>query len=99
MAINRDSNVYTIVFATVMVVMVGGLLAFIASSLKPIQKANTTNEKMQNILQAIGLEEMRELQRDDAGAKFNDYVKRRVTINYKGEILSDKSSADAINAN
>ncbi len=96
MAINRDSNVYTIVFATVMVVLVGGLLAFIASSLKPLQKANTTNEKMQNILQAIGLEEMRELQRDEAGAKFNDYVKRRITINYKGEILSDKTSEDVI---
>ncbi|MEJ6735977.1 MAG: NADH:ubiquinone reductase (Na(+)-transporting) subunit C [Flavobacteriales bacterium] len=96
MAINRDSNVYTIVFATIMVVIVGGLLAFIASSLKPLQKANTTNEKMQNILQAIGLEEMRELERDEAGVKFNDYVKRRITINYKGEILSDKTAADAI---
>ena len=96
MAINRDSNVYTIVFATIMVVIVGGLLAFIASSLKPIQKANTTNEKMQNILQAIGLEEMRELQRDEAGTIFNDYVKRRITINFKGEILSDKTAADAI---
>ena len=96
MAINRDSNVYTIVFATIMVVIVGGLLAFIASSLKPLQKANTTNEKMQNILQAIGLEEMRELERDQAGVKFNDYVKRRITINYKGEILSDKSATDAI---
>lgn len=96
MAINRDSNVYTIVFATIMVVIVGGLLAFIASSLKPIQKANTTNEKMQNILQAIGLEEMRELQRNEAGAMFSDYVKRRITINYKGDILSDKSATDAI---
>ena len=96
MAINRDNNVYTIVFATVMVVIVGGLLAFIASSLRPLQKANETNEKMQNILQAIGLEEMRDLQRDEAGAIFNDYVKRRITINYKGEILSDKTAADAI---
>jgi len=96
MAINRDSNVYTIVFATIMVVLVGGLLAFIASSLKPLQKANTTNEKMQNILQAIGLDEMRDLQRDEAGAIFNDFVKRRITINYKGEILSDKKASDAI---
>ena len=51
---------------------------------------------MQNILQSIGLEEMRELQRDEAGAIFNDFVKRRITINYKGEILSDKTAADAI---
>ena len=96
MAINRDSNVYTIVFATIMVVIVGGLLAFIASSLKPTQQANIKNEKMQNILQAIGLDEMKELQRSEAGAIFNDYVKRRITINYKGEILSDKTAEDAI---
>ncbi|MBT6440443.1 MAG: Na(+)-translocating NADH-quinone reductase subunit C, partial [Flavobacteriales bacterium] len=54
MAINRDSNVYTLSFAAIMVVLVGGLLAFVSLSLKPIQKANQTNEKMQNILQAIG---------------------------------------------
>jgi len=96
MAINRDSNVYTIVFATIMVVIVGGLLAFIASSLKPTQQANIKNEKMQNILQAIGLDEMKELQRNDAGAKFNDFVKRRITINYNGEIVSDKTADDAI---
>lgn len=96
MAINRDSNVYTIVFATIMVVIVGGLLAFIASSLKPTQQTNIKNEKMQNILQAIGLDEMKELQRSEAGAIFNDYVKRRITINYKGEILSDKTAEDEI---
>jgi len=96
MTIDRDSNVYTIFFAAVMVVLVGGLLAFIASSLKPLQKSNETNEKMQNILQAIGLEEMRELQRDEAGTIFKDFVKRRITINYKGEILSDKNATDAI---
>ncbi|NQX98587.1 MAG: FMN-binding protein, partial [Flavobacteriales bacterium] len=96
MAINRDSNGYTILFATIMVIIVGGLLAFIASSLKPLQKANTTNEKMQNILQAIGLDEMRELQRDEAGKIFNDFVKRRITISYSGEIVSDKTAEDAI---
>jgi len=97
MAVDRDSNGYTVLFATIMVIVVGGLLAFISDSLKPIQKANTTNEKMQNILQAIGLDEMRDLQRNDAGPIFNDYIKRRITINYKGEILSDKSAKDEIN--
>lgn len=96
MAINRDSNIYTIVFATIMVIVVGGLLAFISLSLKPLQKENVTNEKMQNILQAIGLEEMKTLQRSEAGEKFNDYVKRRITINYNGDIISDKTAADPI---
>ena len=92
MAINRDSNVYTIVFATVMVVVVGGFLAFLSMSLKPQQKANVTNEKMQNILQAIGIEETNGVARDKAGEIFNDFVKRRITINFNGEILSDKTS-------
>ena len=96
MAINRDSNVYTIVFATVMVVVVGGLLAFVSLSLKPLQQANVKNEKMQNILQAIGLEELNTLTREESGAKFNTFITRRITISYNGEILSDKTSADVI---
>jgi Na+-transporting NADH:ubiquinone oxidoreductase subunit C len=56
MALDKDSNVYTIAFATIMVVIVGGLLAFISMSLKPMQQANVKNEKMQNILQSIGIE-------------------------------------------
>ncbi|MGB0881801.1 MAG: NADH:ubiquinone reductase (Na(+)-transporting) subunit C [Vicingaceae bacterium] len=96
MAINRDSNVYTIVFATIMVVIVGGLLAFIASSLKPMQQANVKNEKMQNILQSIGIEETDGVTREEAGAKFNEFIVRRITINYDGEILSDKTAEDAI---
>ncbi len=96
MAINRDSNVYTIIFATIMVVVVGGVLAFLSMSLKPKQQANVTNEKMQNILQSIGIEETNSVTREQAGEMFNQFVKRRITINYKGEIVSDKTSDDAI---
>ena len=97
MAINRDSNLYTLSFAAIMVVLVGGLLAFVSLSLNPIQKANQTNEKMQNILQAIGIEETATVSRDEAGAKFNNYVKRRITIDFNGNVLSDLEPSDAIN--
>jgi|GEM_PF-13254 len=96
MAINRDSNVYTIVFATIMVIVVGGILAFLSMSLKPKQQANVTNEKMQNILQAIGIEETNGVTREEAGELFNKFITRRITINYKGEIVSDKTAEDAI---
>ncbi|MCO6499079.1 MAG: NADH:ubiquinone reductase (Na(+)-transporting) subunit C [Vicingus serpentipes] len=98
MALNKDSNVYTIAFATIMVVIVGGLLAFVSMSLKPMQQANVKNEKMQNILQAIGIEETNGVTREEAGAKFNKFITRRVTINYKGEIVSDKTANDKIDA-
>ncbi len=96
MAIDKDSNVYTVTFATIMVVIVGGLLAFVSMSLKPMQQANVKNEKMQNILQSIGIEDTDGVSRDEAGEKFNEFITRRITINYKGDIISDKTAADVI---
>ena len=96
MALDKDGNVYTIAFATIMVVIVGGLLAFVSMSLKPMQQANVKNEKMQNILQSIGIEETDGVSREEAGAKFNEFITRRITINYNGEVLSDKSATDEI---
>ena len=40
MAINKNSNGYTFLFAIVMVVLVGAILASLSLSLKPMQKAN-----------------------------------------------------------
>ncbi|WP_109299811.1 Na(+)-translocating NADH-quinone reductase subunit C [Aquimarina sp. AU474] len=55
MAINTDKNSYTIIFAIAMVVVVGSLLAFTASSLKGRIDANKRTEKQQNILFAMGV--------------------------------------------
>nr|WP_321222113.1 Na(+)-translocating NADH-quinone reductase subunit C [uncultured Psychroserpens sp.] len=52
-----DKNVYTIIFAIVMVVVVGSLLAFTASKLKPAITENERIEKQQNILYALGVNE------------------------------------------
>ena len=95
---NKEGNAYTMTFAIIMVVVVGGLLAFIASSLKPIQQANVKNEKMQNILQAIGLEETNGVSRDDAGKIFNDYITKRIILDYDGNIISELSNEDEIMA-
>ena len=55
MAINTDKNSYTILFAIIMVVVVGSLSAFTASSLKPQFVENMRMEKQQNILYAMGV--------------------------------------------
>lgn len=86
MALNTDSNGYTIGFAAGMVVVVGALLAFVAMSLKPAQKANVENEKKQFILNAINIP----VDRAQAGAKFGDYVKKRVVLDYNGNVISEK---------
>ena len=57
MANNTDKNSYTVLFATGMVLVVGALLAFLASSLKEKIAENKRIEKQQNILYAMGVNE------------------------------------------
>ena len=84
MAINKDSNTYTIGFAIILVVLVGGLLAMIANGLKPIQDENLVNEKKQNILNCLPGNKL--ISRDEAGSLFSEFVKQRLILDYNGEI-------------
>jgi len=58
MSKKTDSNSYTMIFAVGMVLVVGSLLAFLASSLKPNIDENKRIEKQQNILYAMGVTRM-----------------------------------------
>ena len=64
MAINKNSNLYIITYTVVMVVIVGALLAFLATSLKGKQDANVLNEQKVSIMRAFG----------EAEANFDDVV-------------------------
>jgi len=78
MAINTDKNSYTILFAVAMVVVVGSLLAFTASSLKERISANKRTEKQQNILFAMGISDSEDsnefVPAEQAEELFNKYV-------------------------
>lgn len=77
---DRNSNLYTFIFAIVMVIVVASALAFTATTLKPLQAENVRKEKMQNILSTIGVN----VSRDEAGNLFTDYVKQEVALNADG---------------
>ena len=51
--LNTNSNVYTIVYALILTVLVAVLLTVAAVGLAPQQKANSDNEKKQQILSAV----------------------------------------------
>lgn len=53
---NTNSNTYTIIYASVMVVIVAFLLAFISSSLKPMQDANVERDTKNQILTALNVQ-------------------------------------------
>ncbi len=79
---DRNSNLYTFIFAIVMVIVVAAALAFTATSLKPLQAENVRKEKMQNILSTIGVD----VSRDEAAKSFDQYVKERLALNSDGTV-------------
>ncbi len=56
MKLNTNSNVYTIVYAAVMVIIVAFLLAAVSSSLKDIQDNNVKKDVKKQILTALNIE-------------------------------------------
>ncbi|MGC1516855.1 MAG: Na(+)-translocating NADH-quinone reductase subunit C [Maribacter sp.] len=87
MATNTDKNVYTVIFAGVMVVVVGSILAFLASGLRPAIKENERFEKQQNILYAMGVNENGDdtgsvnfVPTDKVEAEFSSYIKEQLII-------------------
>lgn len=86
MAINTEKNVYTVVFATLMVVVVGSLLAFVASGLSDKIRENERFEKQQNILYAMGVNEnvdegnVNFVPADKVEAEFSKYITEQLII-------------------
>ena len=71
MKVNTNGNVYTFVYATVMVVVVAFLLAFVASALKPIQDANVERDTKNQILTSLNITG---LSGDAIDAKYSEVI-------------------------
>ncbi len=82
---NKDSNIYIFIYASVMVVLVAAILSFTAETLKPLQQENVKVEKIQSLLISVGIESTKE----NAEEVFNKYIpaENRVVINSKGETI------------
>lgn len=82
---NTNSNSYTIIYASVMVVIVAFLLAFVSASLKPTQEKNEELDKMKQILAALNVD----TKGQDAEALYKKYVKSDEILNANGDIVSE----------
>lgn len=80
---NKNSNIYQIIYAAVMVLIVGTVLAFIYMALKPKQDDNIANDKRKQILSAVHITPAS----DDAIEKtFNKYIVAGYLLNKDGSI-------------
>ena len=64
-----------------MVIIVAAALAYAAIGLKPFQDSNIVLEKKQNILSSVGIT----IDRENAQAKYSEYIKSEIVLNNKGE--------------
>lgn len=86
---DRNSNTYTFVYASVMVIVVAALLSFAAISLKPEQEKNVAIETKQNILASVNIET------DAANAEeiYSERIVNTYVVNSKGEKVAGDAFA------
>ncbi len=91
-----DKNSYTILFAIVMVIVVGSILAFAASGLKDRINENKRIEKQQNILYAMGVNENEGssaifVSTDNVADEFSKYITKQLIIQ-DGNVTEDSTA-------
>ena len=97
MAINTEKNSYTVVFAVVMVVIVGSILAGLFMLFRPQIEANERFEKQQNILYAMGVNQNQGandvvfIPTESVEAEFQKYITRQVVI--QGDQVTENDQA------
>lgn len=84
---NTNSNAYTVIYTTVICVLVAALLAFVSQTLKPMQDANEKAETIGQILSAAQFEE----QGDNAAIL--DFYKKNATEAVLINAAGDKVAA------
>lgn len=86
---DRNSNIYTFLYASVMVIIVAAVLASVSMALKPAQKKNVAIEKKQNILASVGIE--------TTAANAEEIYAERVIAEYLVNTKGEKVEGDAFN--
>ncbi|SET00133.1 NADH:ubiquinone reductase (Na(+)-transporting) subunit C [Prevotella sp. kh1p2] len=83
-SLNTNSNTYTIVYSTIIVVVVAFLLAFVFQALKPVQDANVALDKKKQILNSLNL---RGLNDADAAKMYKEVIIADEIIDASGKVL------------
>ncbi len=82
--LNTNSNTYIIAYSCIMVVIVAFLLAFVSSSLKPIQDINVALDKKKQILAALNI---RNLSDQESAQKYGEVIESDDIIDSDGNVI------------
>lgn len=90
----KFTNRYIIIYAAVLVAVVAVILSVASEALRSRKEANARNEKMQNMLAAIGVQS----DLDNANTLYSKYFVEELAIDGRGEVVARFQPADAKNA-
>lgn len=85
---NTNNNIYTVVYTAIIVVVVAGILAFVASKLGPAQQANAKAETLRQMMSAAGIKPTDEIyatRNADILQLYADTIQEAYTIGLDGE--------------
>lgn len=88
---NTNSNTYTIIYASVMVIIVAFLLAFVSSTLKPMQDANVAIDKKSQILASLNI---RDLDKSEIETKYDEVVVGDKIVKADGTVVNEGEAKD-----
>ena len=86
---NKNSNSYQILYSSIMVLLVGAVLAFIYMALKPKQDENIANDKRNQILCALNINNVAD---KDIPDTYKKYVTRDLLIDREGNIIDSTAN-------
>lgn len=89
---NTNKNSYTIIYASVMVVIVAFLLAFISSALKPTQDKNVALDKKKQILASLNIRNL--ATPEEVEAKYSEVVEKDMIVDSKGTTVKSGEGKD-----
>ena len=91
MKINKENNVYTVVYAAVLVVVVGFALALVYQALRPAQLENIANDTKKQILAAALIYPASD---ESIGELYDSHIKESYCVDFKGSKVAGVSAFD-----
>ncbi len=91
---NKESNLYTIIYSTVLVIAVAAILAFVSLSLKDKQQRNIDMETKTNILKSVNLApdvETAPNRFEYIDERYNKYITASYLVNADGEKIEGEA--------
>ena len=95
---NTNSNIYTVIYTTIVVVIVAAALAFVSMKLGPAQQANAKAETLRQMMAAAQVRTTDELyasKNADILKLYSENIEEAFTINLSGEKVSSLSTETA----